>query len=60
MQREHLEEIGRRFGDRVAAVVPTYPREPKGMEMLARVSEDLMQSSAAMRGLVGAAEGRRR
>jgi arsenite-transporting ATPase len=62
MQREHLEEIGRRFGDRVAAVVPTYPREPKGLEMLARVAGDLMEPSAPMRGLLasGAAEGGRR
>jgi arsenite/tail-anchored protein-transporting ATPase len=61
MQREHLERIGNEFSDRVAAVLPTYPKEPKGLPMLAQVAEDLMAESGALSGLVtGARTGGRR
>ena len=54
MQREHLEAIGGKFGNLVSAVVPTYPREPKGLDMLARVGEDLMRPRPELLELVGA------
>lgn len=41
MQQKHLETIFERFGDRVLAVIPMYDREPKGIELLTKVAEDL-------------------
>ncbi len=43
-QEKHLLEIREKFGDLVAALIPMYDREPKGLEMIAKVSEDLMNS----------------
>ncbi len=43
-QDEYLEEIKDKFGDYLVAVLPTYEREPKGLEMLKRVAHDLMFS----------------
>ena len=41
MQRKYLDEIWRKFRPYIRAVVPMYDREPKGLEMIARVAEDL-------------------
>jgi arsenite/tail-anchored protein-transporting ATPase len=43
MQQEHLTLIERKFGDHVCAALSMYPREPKGLEMIAKVAADLMQ-----------------
>ena len=43
-QSKYLEEIKQKFGDYIAAIIPAYEREPKGLEMLPRVAEDLMYS----------------
>lgn len=45
MQKEYLSDIKTRFGDRVAAVVPMYPREPKGLAAISTVANDLMVNS---------------
>ena len=42
MQRKYLDEIRSKFGGKVVAVLPMYPREPRGLDMIAKVSEDLM------------------
>ena len=42
MQEKYLDEIKSKFGSKVVAMLPMYPREPRGMDMIARVSEDLM------------------
>ncbi len=44
MQREHLTEIKKKFAELVVAVLPMYPKEPKGMQMIETVSRDLMES----------------
>ncbi len=44
MQEGHLIEIREKFGDLVSALIPMYDREPKGLDMIARVAEDLMRS----------------
>ncbi len=44
MQEKHLLEIREKFGDLIAALIPMYDREPKGLEMIAKVAEDLMHS----------------
>ncbi len=44
MQQKYLEEIKEKFGDYIAAVLPMYDREPKGFDMLERVSLDLWES----------------
>lgn len=46
MQRKYLDEIKSKFGSKVVAVLPMYPKEPRGMDMIARVSEDLMHGPA--------------
>ncbi|MFQ6058191.1 MAG: ArsA family ATPase [Anaerolineae bacterium] len=46
MQQKYLETIKQKFGDRIAAALPMYPREPKGLDMIAQVAEDLMHSKA--------------
>ncbi len=46
MQEKYLDEIKSKFGSKVVAVLPMYPREPRGMEMIARVSQDLMHGPA--------------
>ena len=46
MQQRYLEEIKSKFGSKVVAVLPMYPREPRGMDMIARVSEDLLHGPA--------------
>jgi arsenite-transporting ATPase len=41
MQEEHLEQIGRIFGDQVRAIVPLFETEVKGAQMLSRTAEYL-------------------
>ena len=47
-QSKYLEEIKQKFGDYIAAIIPAYEREPKGLEMLPRVAEDLMYSKLSI------------
>ena len=42
MQQQHLQDIDRKFGNRVVARLGMYPREPKGMGMLEQVAKDLV------------------
>ena len=42
MQQHYLEVIREKFGNLVVAALPMYTREPKGLQMLAQVAEDLM------------------
>jgi arsenite-transporting ATPase len=42
MQQEYLQTIEAKFGDHLCARLAMYPREPKGLEMIATVAEDLM------------------
>ncbi|MGE5675174.1 MAG: ArsA family ATPase [Mycobacterium leprae] len=41
MQQKHLKTIEEKFGERVAAMVPMFTREPKGLEMIKTTSEHL-------------------
>ncbi len=43
MQQRYLAEIRSSFGEYVVAALPMYDREPKGFEMIARVSADLLR-----------------
>jgi len=42
MQQRYLDEIRSKFGSKVIAMLPMYPREPRGLEMIEKVSEDLL------------------
>ncbi len=42
MQQKYMVEIRSKFRGKVVAVLPMYPKEPRGLDMIARVSEDLM------------------
>ena len=41
MQQKYMDVIWDKFGDYIRAVLPMYDREPKGLDMIARVAEDL-------------------
>lgn len=43
MQQQNLRVIKEKFGDRIVAALPMLSREPKGMEMLAQISQQLMR-----------------
>ncbi len=43
MQQKYLKEIKEKFGEYVRAIVPMFDREPKGMEMLAKVAHHLFE-----------------
>ena len=43
-QEKYLREIEEKFGGYVKAVIPAYDREPKGLDMLPVVAQDLMYS----------------
>ncbi len=45
MQQRYMKEIREKFGPFLVSAMPMYEREPKGMEMIERVSVDLMNSS---------------
>ena len=42
MQEKYLDEIKSKFGSKVVAVLPMYPKEPRRMDMIARLAKDLM------------------
>ncbi len=42
MQRKYLDEIKSKFAGKVVAMMPMYPREPRGLDMIERVSQDLL------------------
>jgi len=42
MQQKYLDEIRSKFAGKVVAMLPMYPREPRGMDMIEKVSQDLM------------------
>ncbi len=44
MQSQYLDEIKRKFGKYLVGLLPMYSQEPKGLEMLSKVAEDLMVS----------------
>jgi arsenite-transporting ATPase len=44
MQSQYLDEIKRKFGKYLVGLLPMYSQEPKGLEMLSKVAEDLMNS----------------
>ncbi|MFQ5838624.1 MAG: ArsA family ATPase [Thermoplasmata archaeon] len=44
-QDPYIKEIKEKFGDLVVATLPMYPREPKGMDMIATVADDLISGS---------------
>ncbi len=44
MQQKYMEIIKQKFGPQVVCALPMYPMEPKGLEMIAKVAEDLMES----------------
>jgi len=41
MQQKYMDVIWEKFEPYIRAVIPMYDREPKGLEMIAKVSEDL-------------------
>ncbi len=43
-QEKHLIEIREKFGNLIAALIPMFDREPKGLDMIAKVAEELMHS----------------
>ncbi len=43
MQRDHLAAIRQKFGRQLLGALPMYPREPKGLAMIARVARDLVR-----------------
>lgn len=50
MQQTHMATIGRKFGDKVKAIVPMFTREPKGNEMIAHASEHLIETQLRLPG----------
>jgi len=42
MQQKYLDEIRSKFSGKVVAMLPMYPREPRGMDMIEKVSQDLL------------------
>ena len=42
MQQKYMEEIEKRLGDNVCAVIPMFDREPKGLEMIGKVANIMM------------------
>jgi arsenite-transporting ATPase len=44
MQQKYMEIIKQKFGPQVVCALPMYPMEPKGLKMIAKVAEDLMES----------------
>ncbi|HEW94131.1 arsenic transporter [Candidatus Geothermarchaeota archaeon] len=44
MQKMYLKEIKEKFGEYVRAIIPMFDREPKGMEMIAKVADHLFEN----------------
>jgi arsenite-transporting ATPase len=47
-QERYLKEIKEKFGKYIVSILPAYEREPKGLTMLARVADDLMNSKMSI------------
>lgn len=47
MQQGYLKKIGEKFGPYLVGALHMYPREPKGLEMIARVAQDLMKGDSS-------------
>ncbi len=47
-QEPYINEVKEKFGDLVLATLPMYVREPKGMEMIAKVAEDLVNGTVVV------------
>jgi arsenite-transporting ATPase len=47
-QEPYIKEIKEKFGDLVVATLPMYVREPKGMDMIAQVAEDLINGKVVV------------
>jgi len=43
MQQKYLKEIKDKFEEYIRAVVPMFDREPKGLDMIAKVAEHLFE-----------------
>lgn len=43
-QNESIQEIKKRFGKYIISVIPMFPREPKGLDMISEVANYLMNS----------------
>lgn len=52
-QRPFLAEIYEKFGDMILAILPMMSREPRGLEMISRVSEELWVSTLTLDDLEG-------
>ena len=52
-QRPMLKEIVDKFKDLIVGLIPMYNREPKGLEMLSKVSAELWDSSIDLETLIG-------
>ncbi|MFW9802774.1 MAG: ArsA-related P-loop ATPase, partial [Candidatus Thorarchaeota archaeon] len=42
MQQKYMVEIKEKLGKRVCAVIPMFDREPKGLEMIGKVADVMM------------------
>ncbi len=47
-QREQLDKIRKDFGNKVLSVIPMFPKEPKGLDGLAKVSDYLVSGRMAL------------
>lgn len=47
-QREHRDKIRKEFGNKVTSVIPMFPKEPKGLEGLAQVSDYLVHGGETL------------
>src|SRR5579875_3679872 len=52
-QKPLLKEIVDKFKDLIVGLIPMYNREPKGLEMLSKVSSELWESSIDLESLIG-------
>jgi len=43
MQRKYIDVLKEKFAGQIVCALPMYPREPKGLDMIAQVADDLMQ-----------------
>jgi arsenite-transporting ATPase len=48
MQQRHLEVMREKFAGQIVCALPMYPQEPKGLERIPKVAEDLMESKVAI------------
>jgi len=43
MQRKYIEILKQKFAGQIVCALPMYPREPKGLDMISQVADDLMR-----------------